>query len=93
MNRDARVGARAGVPTHGRVRGVITIVQEDRFRLEDTEGHGYLMTLGRHARASIGNIHEWCVTKTPVVVRFRGAPDLGAVATDVEPHAESRRAA
>ncbi len=92
MNGDARIGARAGLPTRGRIEGVITIVQEDRFRLEDADGHGGLFTLGRRARRSIVNIHEWSRTRTPVVVRFRGAPGMGAVAQSVEPRRPSRRA-
>ena len=71
---------RANLPDHGHLRGVITLVQEDRFRLEDDLGRGYLFTLGRGNGVSLGQLHEWCDHGLTVEVEYRGAPDLGAVA-------------
>jgi hypothetical protein len=48
---------RASLPDHGRLRGVITLVQEDRFRLEDDLGRGYLFTLGRGNGVSMDKLH------------------------------------
>lgn len=65
------------------VRGAVVIVQEDRFRLVDERGRGYLFTLGRRAGISIGKLRQAASRGMPVRVRFTGAPDLGAVAVQV----------
>ena len=71
---------RANLPHHGHLRGVITLVQEDRFRLEDDLGRGYLFTLGRGNGVGLDTLHTWCDRQSTVEVEYRGAPDLGAVA-------------
>lgn len=71
---------RANLPTSGSLHGVITIVQEDRFRLEDAQGRGYLFTLGRKVALSQEDLRNFSQGRTPVTVEFEGAPDLGAVA-------------
>jgi hypothetical protein len=71
---------RARLPDHGHLRGVITLVQEDRFRLEDDLGRGYLFTLGRGNGVGLEQLHTWCDRRSSVEVEYRGAPDLGAVA-------------
>ncbi len=73
----------ANLPTSGSLHGVITIVQEDRFRLEDALGRGYLFTLGRKVALSLQDLQNFSRGRTPVTVEFEGAPDLGAVATAV----------
>ena len=71
---------RADLADHGRLRGVVTLVQEDRFRLEDDLGRGYLLTLGRGNGVGLDTLHTWCDRRSTVQVEYRGAPDLGAVA-------------
>jgi len=77
------IARRANLPTSGTVRGRITIVQEDRFRMEDELGRGYLFILGRKAGVSMDDLHAWREGRIPVTVRYDGAPDLGAIATRI----------
>jgi hypothetical protein len=74
---------RADLPDRGRLCGVVTLVQEDRFRLEDDLGRGYLFTLGRGNGVSLRQLHAWCEHRRTVTVEYRGAPDLGAIAVRV----------
>jgi hypothetical protein len=78
--RQSLLSQRADLPTHGRLRGMVTVVQEDRFRLQDDIGRGYLLTLGRGNGVGLRNLHTWCDRRATVEVEYRGAPDLGAVA-------------
>jgi hypothetical protein len=78
--RQSALTRRANLADRGRLRGVITLVQEDRFRLEDDLGRGYLFTLGRGNGVSLGRLQAWCDHGLTVEVEYRGAPDLGAVA-------------
>ena len=71
---------RAALPTSGTVEGRITIVQEDRFRLEDAEGRGYLLILDRRSGVTMQDLNNWRDGSCPVIAEFEGAPDLGAVA-------------
>jgi hypothetical protein len=74
---------RADLPDHGHLRGTITLVQEDRFRLEDDLGRGYLFTLGRGNGVGLRQLHAWCDDRLIVEVEYCGALDLGAVAVRV----------
>lgn len=74
---------RAGLPEAGEVVGVVTLVQEDRFRIEDERGLGYLFTLGHASGVSPRLLHAWSGRGARVAVQYRGAPDLGAVAVAV----------
>jgi hypothetical protein len=86
MRRRVDVLARgADLPTRGQVRGVITIVQEDRFRLEDEQGRGYLFTLGRGAGPGVRDLYLWCDRKVPIDVDYKGPPDMGGVAIRIRP--------
>jgi hypothetical protein len=76
---------RADLPTSGTLRGVVTVVQEDRFRLQDADGRGYLFTLGKRAAVSARDLHGWSAGQVPVTVAYQGTPDLGAVALTVRP--------
>lgn len=80
---DEQVASKAGLPTHGCVRGVITLLQEDRFRVEDADGHGYLFTLGWEAGITVEDLSMFSEEKTPVTVEYQGSPDLGGVANRV----------
>lgn len=66
-----------------RLQGVITIVQESRFRLQDAEGRGYIFTLRAGLDAS--RLRRYEQHNTPVTVIYTGKPDTGAVATSVRP--------
>jgi hypothetical protein len=85
MTGNEDVAKKAGLPVGGKVRGIVILIQEDRFRLEDEQGRGYLFTLGWEAGASTADLYVWSGQKTPVTVECRGAPDLGAVALKVFP--------
>lgn len=67
------------------VQGVITIVQESRFRLEDADGRGYLFVL--HADQNERKLNDFQRNETPVTVIYSGRPDAGAVAHTVQPAA------
>ena len=81
---NALLAQRANLPLSGQLHGVITVVQEDRFRLEDAQGHGFLFILGRQAGASMSDLHRWSEGQTPVAVQYEGPSDLGAVAARVQ---------
>jgi hypothetical protein len=74
---------RVELPTSGTLQGIVTIIQEDRFRLVDAAGRGYLFTLGRHAGLSISGLHDLRARRQPVQVEYDGPPDLGGVAVRV----------
>lgn len=80
---NALFARRADLPLAGQVRGRITIVQEDRFRLQDEQGRGYLFTLNRKSGASMTDLHDWNRAQIPVTVHYDGPPDLGAAAVKV----------
>jgi hypothetical protein len=83
MTADEQIAQKAGLSTQSQLRGVITVVQEDRFRLEDEGGNGYLFTLSSAASTTPNDLTVWSEQKIPVEVEYQGAPDLGAVATSV----------
>jgi hypothetical protein len=66
-----------------RVQGVITIVQESRFRLQDAEGRGYLFTLRAGLHAS--RLRRYEQQRTPVTVLYTGQVNTGAIARTVKP--------
>src|SRR5260370_38503480 len=74
---------RESLSVHGYLRGVITLVQEDRFRLEDDLGRGYLLTLGRRNGVGLDTLHTWCDQRSTVEVEYLRPPDLGALAVRV----------
>ena len=75
---------RADLPLAGRVAGLVTIVQEDRFRLTDSQGRGYLFKLGKKSGVTMDDLHAWQQGGVPVRVQYAGPPDLGAVAEQVK---------
>ena len=66
------------------VAGVVTLMQEDRFRIETPDGVGMLFTLGMHANRKTADLARLVGSGRPVRVVYRGEPDLGAVATRVD---------
>lgn len=82
-----------GLPTRGRVEGVVLVVQEGRFRLLDHEGRGYLFLLSPGAGADATALERWAADGTVVSVDYEGAPDLGAVARRVRGRAPADRGA
>ena len=68
----------------GEVVGRITIVQEDRIRVVDDAGRGYLFVVRKRA-APIASLEAWRDRCIPVRVRYDGVPDAGALADRVDP--------
>lgn len=64
--------------------GMVTLMQEDRFRIETPDGVGMLFTLGMHANRTSDEIARFVGTGRLVRVVYRGEPDLGAIATRVD---------
>jgi formate-dependent nitrite reductase membrane component NrfD len=82
----ARAGKRWGGEAaiqKGEVEGVITIVQEDRIRVVDDAGRGYLFRVAKR-RASANELEAWRDGHVPVRVRYRGIPDVNARAERIE---------
>lgn len=59
--------------------GRIVIVQEDRIRVVDASGRGYLFVV-RKGAAEPETLELWRDRGDPIEVRFEGRPDRGAVA-------------
>ena len=81
---------RTNLPTYGRITGTITLVQEDRFRLEDAQGRGYLFTLGRGLGIGLQRLQQWTARRAQLEVDYDGTPDLGAVAVGVQERSDRR---
>ncbi len=84
MRDNEQVARESGLPEGGALSGVITLIQESRFRLVDEQGRGYLFTLGWDSGTSINDLSDWSRQAIRVTVEFEGAPDLGAVATGIQ---------
>ena len=73
-------GARGLAEVHGR----ITVVQDDRIRVEDDAGgRGYLFVVRKRA-ASLDDLEQWRDGRVRVRVRYVGEPDAGAIAEEVQ---------
>jgi hypothetical protein len=70
--------------TRGQVTGRITVAQEDRIRVVDDLGRGYLFTV-RRWRAAQRDLERWRDAGTAVRVRYSGVPDAGAIADAIRP--------
>jgi formate-dependent nitrite reductase membrane component NrfD len=72
--------------------GRITVVQEDRVRVVDDEGRGYLFTVATR-RPSLADLERWRDGALRVRVRYSGTPDLGARVERIRPldHPEADR--
>ncbi len=57
------------------VRGRIITVQEDRFRIKDTAGRNYLLTLAHDSDAGIEDLEAWRLQDAEVQVWFDGLPN------------------
>jgi hypothetical protein len=64
--------------------GRITIAQEDRIRVMDRDGRGYLFVV-RKGGATLPELERWRDGGSLVLVSYQGIPDAGAVATSVKP--------
>ncbi len=71
-------------PHAGLVQGRITIVQEDRFRLMDETGRGFLFVTRKRA-ASLEQLDAWRDGSVRVEVEYFGVPDVGALARSIRP--------
>ena len=66
------------------VTGRITFLQEDRIRLVDAEGRGYLL-VARKGSASLDQLEQWRDQRMRLRVTYSGLPDAGAFATRFVP--------
>ncbi len=64
-------------------RGVITLAQEDRFRLQMADGRSALFVLGQALGHSLERLETLAGSGDEVLVRYRGDLDAGPVAEDV----------
>ncbi len=64
------------------VSGVITAVQEERFRLLTDAGNTFLFTLSRHAPLSGQDLCRLHAANSRVAVRYAGIPDLASGQAD-----------
>ena len=62
------------------VRGVITLVQEDRFRLQLADGRSLPFVAGKAAGLSLGALESLAESGSTVLVSYRGDIDAGGVA-------------
>jgi hypothetical protein len=58
------------------VTGHISLIQEERFRLIDATGRGFLFTLDAAATAAMPDLWHAYHTRLPVTVHYEGEPDL-----------------
>lgn len=70
---------------HPSVQGVMTIVQEDRVRLVDGLGRGYLFVIGKRVRLTPAALWALVRDQRLVTIVYQGEPDLGAVAVAIRP--------
>ena len=80
MKRERWLAQMPALPARGEIHGVITVIQEDRFRVQDDRGRGYLFTLGRRAGLGLRDLERLCARGLPITVHYEGPPDLGGVA-------------
>jgi len=73
------------------VRGVVTVAQEDRIRVVDAAGRGYLFVVGKRVRRSLPELWALARDRRTVEVVYSGEPDLGAVALAVRVEAGDGR--
>lgn len=81
--RDGATPLASARPAQGVVEGRITIVQDDRIRLLDETGRGYLFVVKKR-RASLAELERWRDAGAVVRVRYVGQPDAGALAIGLE---------
>jgi hypothetical protein len=66
--------------------GIITVVQEQRFRLLTPTGQGLLLTLARNASLTSSDLWRLHTAHIQVVVTYQGEPNLeSGVAYGVRP--------
>jgi hypothetical protein len=73
-------------PPTATVTGIVTITQEDRLRVLDESGRGYLFVLGKRIWVSSRHLASLARERRRVTVTFVGEPDMGAVVTRLTIH-------
>lgn len=72
--------------TGKQIRGRIVIIQEDRFRLVDTTGRGYLFSLPHSTDTSPADLQRWHDAGVGVMVAYTGEPGFSTgIARQVDP--------
>lgn len=64
--------------------GRITVVQEDRIRVVDSTGKGYLFVVKKRA-AALEELERWRDQAVPLLITYAGVPDAGALAERLRP--------
>ena len=68
------------------ITGRIILVQEERFRMVDDSGRGYLFDLSHSSRTRSEDLVNWKNRNTQVFVEFEGTPNFSSgIAHRIEP--------
>lgn len=72
--------------TSKQIRGRIILIQEDRFRLVDMTGRGYLFSLSHSTYTNPADLRRWHDADLEVMVEYKGEPNLATgIAHKVDP--------
>ena len=72
--------------------GRITVIQEQRFRLDTNDGRSYLFTLDRKSPVQVPTVRLLQKSRIPVRVEYSGEPNTGSgIAHIVQPLEEQSR--
>lgn len=58
------------------LRGRLTLVQEERFRVVSEAGRAYLLVLAHDSAVSADDLREWYRSGSRVCVEYEGEPNL-----------------
>ena len=68
------------------LRGHLSILQDDRFRLIGETGRSFLFTLAHNASISDAELRRFYRLRVPVTVEYEGEPDMASgIAHSVRP--------
>ena len=58
------------------IEGRIILVQEERFRMVDSEGHSFLFDLSHRAPVTSDDLRAWSRAKARLRVEYEGEPEM-----------------
>ncbi len=72
--------------TRSKLKGRIILVQEDRFRVVEEKGRGYLFTLSRKSGIGQEELQRYLKAGATVILEYEGEPNMASgIALTVEP--------